>query len=131
MLAADRLEKMKAALEALPCPVVLPAEWKDFFQRRGPLTGTGDDGRRFVRQHLPMRALLELTTSLAAIPREYGRHVVLMRDISRQGASFLHAVQLFPGERVELTLPTGRIPYTVVRCLRHNDRCYEVGAELA
>jgi hypothetical protein len=131
MLAADRLEKLKAALESLPCPVVLPSEWKDFFQRRGPLTAIGDDGRRFARQHFPMRALLELTTSLAAIPREYGRHVVLMRDLSRQGVSFLHAAQLFPEERVELTLPTGRILYTVVRCQRHNDRCYEVGAMLA
>ena len=124
---------MKVALDALPCQVVLPPKWNDFYQRRGRQTGTGQGAeiRRFVRSHFPTRALLELTTSLAAIPRDFAKHVVLMRDISRQGASFLHFAQLFPGERVELTLPTGRIPYTVVRCLRHNDACYEIGAEIA
>jgi hypothetical protein len=38
---------------------------------------------------------------------------------------------LFPGERVELTLPTGRRHYLVVRCVRHNERCFEIGTELA
>ena len=67
---------------------------------------------------------------VTAIPRADAKHVVLMKDLSRQGVAFLHAAQLFPGERVELTLPTGRIAYTVVRCLRHNHRCYEIGAEI-
>jgi hypothetical protein len=130
MLDANRLEKLKAILDALPCRVVVPVEWNDFFARRGPLTSLGDEYRRFVRQHFPSRALLELTTSIAAIPRANARHVVLMKDISRQGVSFLHDTQLFPGERVELTLPTGQIAYSVVRCLRHNHRCYEIGAEI-
>jgi hypothetical protein len=130
MLDANRLEKLKAMLDALPCRVVLPTEWKGFFARRGPLTSLGDEYRRFVRQHFPSRALLELSTSIAAIPRGYAKHVVLMKDISRQGVSFLHDAQLFPGERLELTLPTGRIAYSVVRCLRHNHRCYEIGAEI-
>jgi hypothetical protein len=131
MLDADRREKMKAAIDALPCHVVLPAEWGDFFQRRGPLAPREDETRRFVRQHFPTRALMELATSLVAIPREYAKYVVLMKDISRQGACFLHIAQLFPGERVELTLSTGRIPYTVMRCRRYNDCCYEVGADVA
>jgi hypothetical protein len=130
MLDADRFKKLKAMLDALPCRVVVPSEWKDFFTRRGPMTSLGDEYRRFVRQHFPSRALLELTTSIAAIPRADAKHVVLMKDLSRQGVAFLHATQLFPGERVELTLPTGRIAYTVVRCLRHNHRCYEIGAEI-
>jgi hypothetical protein len=132
MLDADRREKMKAVIDALPCHVVLPPEWNDFFQRRGPVTPREDDEpRRFVRQHFPTRAIMELATSLAAIPRDYAKYVVLMKDISRQGASFLHVAQLFPGERVELTLATGRIPYTVMRCRRHNDCCYEIGADIA
>ncbi len=121
---------MKAAVEALPCRVVLPAEWDDFYQRRGVVAPRDGDSRRFVRQHLPTRALLELATSLAAIPRDYAKYVVLMKDISRKGASFLHIAQLFPGERIELTLATGRIPYTVMRCRRHNDCCYEIGADI-
>ena len=122
---------MKAAADVLPCHVVLPPEWDDFFNRRGPLPPRESEPRRFVRQHFPTRAIMELTTTLAAIPRKYAKYVVLMKDISRQGASFLHVAQLFPGERVELTLATGRIPYTVMRCRRHNDACYEIGAEIA
>jgi len=131
MLDANRLEKRKAAVNDLPCHVELPSDWADFFQRRGAKAAPPNQSRRFVRQHFPTKALLELTTSLPAITRDYGKYVVLMSDISRQGACFLHHAQLFPGERVELTLPTGRIPYTVMRCVRHNDRCFEVGAELA
>ena len=130
MLDADRFKRLKAMLDALPCRVVIPAEWKDYFARRGPLASLGDEYRRFVRQHFPSKALLELSTSISAIPRANTKHVVLMKDISRQGVSFLHDAQLFPGEQVELTLATSRISYTVVRCLRHNHRCYEVGAEI-
>jgi len=121
---------MTPSAENLPCHVVLPAKWEDFFQRRGPVPPRLQEARRFVRQHCPMRAILDVSASLPAFPREPARHVVLMKDISRQGASFLHAEQLFPGERIELTLPTGRIRYTVARCRRHNDRCYEIGAAI-
>src|SRR6185436_120753 len=123
-------ENLNAGLDELPCPVVLPSEWKDYFQRRGPQTWQGDDLRRFVRIHFPTRALMDLKTTLPAFPRIKARHVVLMKDISRQGCSFLHVEQLFPGERVGLTLPTGTVSYTIVRCVRHNDRCYEMGAQL-
>lgn len=131
MLDAARLQKLKKALDALPCQVVLPKEWGDYFQRRGPQTWQGDEIRRYVRSHFPTRALLELKTTLPAIHRCHEKHVVLMKTISRQGSSFLHFSQLFPGERIQLLLSTGRISYTVVRCVRHNDRCYEVGTELA
>jgi hypothetical protein len=131
MLDAARNESVNKPLAAQGCPVVLPSEWKDYFERRGPQTWQGDEIRRYVRSHFPMPALMEVTKTLPALPREAARHVVLMKNISRQGSSFLHADQLFPGERVELTLPTGRRAYTVVRCVRHNARCFEVGTELA
>jgi hypothetical protein len=131
MLDAARHENLNARPENLSCQVVLPPEWKDYFQRRGPQTWPGDEIRRYVRSHFPMPALLEVTTTLPAISREPARHVVLMKNISRQGSSFLHADQLFPGERVELMLPTGCLAYTVVRCIRHNECCFEIGAELA
>jgi hypothetical protein len=131
MLDAARHENLNVRPDARSCPVVLPPEWSDYFQRRGPQTWQGDEIRRYVRSHFPIPALLEVTTPLRAIPREPARHVVLMKTISRQGSSFLHADQLYPGERIELTLPTGRREYMVVRCVRHNDRCFEIGTELA
>ena|SRR5579872_2634889 len=130
MLEVPRVEDVKTMLDALPCHVVLPPEWTDFHKRRGKIVGHGDDIRRFVRSHYPTRAIVHLKTTLPEIPRDAERHVVLMTTISRQGCSFLHFAQLFPGEQVELTLPTAHIPYTVVRCVRHNDQCFEIGAKI-
>ena len=133
MLDESGLEQMKQPLEALPCRIVLPTAWKDFFNQRGPLLmqGSGKDIRRFVRSHFPVRVLMELDSTLPVIPRRREEHVVLMKNISREGAAFLHCSQLYPGERVQLSLPTGTRRYTVLRCLRHNDSCYEIGARLA
>jgi hypothetical protein len=131
MLDAVRLKEMTAALDALPCRVVLPPGWKDFYQRRGPQVWPGDNRRRYVRSHFPLRAVMELLGTLPAVPRSREEHVVLMKDISRGGAGFLHAAPLYPGERLRLWLPTGSLEYTVVRCARHHEACYEIGAEIA
>src|SRR5260370_37798339 len=131
MLDAFRLKEMQATLEAPPCRVVLPRGWKDFFHGRAPQVWPGDNRRRYVRSHFPMRAVLEILGNLPAVPRGRDEHVVLMKDISRGGAGFLHAAPVYPGERVRLCLPTGSLDYVVVRCTRHHELCYEIGAEIA
>ncbi len=131
MLDAVRLEKLKTTLESLPCQVVLPPGQNDFFQRRGSQSWQRGDLRRFVRSQYPMRAMLEYATSLPTLSRGSEKHVVLMKDISRQGAACLHFEQLYPGEEVRLLLPMGWISYTVARCLRHGERCFEIGTVLA
>jgi hypothetical protein len=131
MLDALRFKEMTATLDTLPCRVVLPPGWKDFFHRRGPQVWPGDNRRRYVRSHFPMRAMLEILGNLPAVPRGREQHVVLMKDISRGGAGFMHAAPVYPGERVRLWLPTGSLEYTVVRCSRHHELCYEIGAEIA
>lgn len=131
MLDAVGLEEVNEALDAPPCRVVLPPAWKDDFTRRGPQPVRLDEDRRYVRSRLRMQVLMDLTTTIPLVVRTCEKHVVLMKDISRDGVGFLHSAQLFPGERVQLWLPTGRREYTVVRCLRHNDSCYEIGAELS
>ena len=65
--------------------------------------------------------------SLPSVPRENDLAVVITADISRSGAAFLHAEQLYPGEEGVLWLPTGKVACTVARCLRRHDECYEVG----
>ena len=131
MLDAVRLREMTVALDALPCRVTLPPGWRDIEQRRSSQVWPGDNRRRYVRSRFPMRAIMELLGTLPAVPRGPEEHVVLMKDISRGGAGFLHAAHLYPGEHVRLWLPTGCVTYTVVRCQRHNDSCYEIGAEIA
>jgi hypothetical protein len=130
MLDAVRLKEMTAVLDALPCRVVLPPAWNDFFHRRGPQLWPDDNRRRYVRSHLPMKAVMELLGNLPAVPRRPEEHVVYMKDISRGGAGFLHAAAVYPGERARLWLPTGTVECTVVRCRRHHESCYEIGAEI-
>ena len=121
MLDALRFKEMTATLETLPCRVVLPPGWKDFFDRRGPQVWPGDNRRRYVRSHFPMRAMLETLGNLPAVPRGREQHVVLMKDISRGGAGFLHAAPVYPGERVRLWLPH-RQPRVHRRPLRATSR---------
>jgi len=131
MLDAVRLKEMTAALDSLPCRVVLPPGWNDFFHRRGAQVWPGDNRRRYVRSHFPIRAIMQLLGNLPAVPRNHEKQVVLMKDISREGAGFLHATHVYPGERLRLWLPTGGHEYTVVRCARHHQSCYEIGAQIA
>lgn len=132
MLDALRRDDLAALLKALPCRIVVPAGWKKDFARRGDLpTAFHDDTRRFARAACPAAAILEIESTLPAFPRDQEPHSILLKDISRQGVAFLHHEQLFPRERVQLLLPNGRLTYVVCRCLRHNERCFEIGAELA
>ena len=90
-----------------------------------------DTRRRFARAVFARRAVLEIAQSLPAFPRAPGRYVVLTRDLSRSGIGFLHAAELYPGERVTLWLATGPVATEVARCVRHESRCYEIGVRFA
>ena len=127
MLEKDYLTTLSCLLEKLECHVRIPKQWNDFFERQGRVASTADDRRRFVRLHCPSRAVLQLETTLPAIHRGRQVHCVLTKDISRSGLSFLHTEQLFPHEKVKLWLSMGKRDATVVRCLRRNEKCFEIG----
>jgi hypothetical protein len=131
MLDALGFEKVIEPLDAPECHVVVPPAWHEDSPRQGCLPLQQGENRRYARSRFRMQVLMELTTTIPLVVRAREKHVVLMKDISRDGAGFLHSAQLFPGERVELWFPTGRREYTVARCVRHNDACYEIGAELS
>lgn len=90
-----------------------------------------DARRRFVRAAFHRRVVLELQQTFPSVPREERNYVILTRDLSRSGIGFLHAEQLYPGERVRLWLPTGPVATEVTRCRRHDARCYEIGVRFA
>jgi hypothetical protein len=127
MLATDHLQELNARIAGAPCDVTVPREFAEIFRQRGPLPQRYDDRRRFVRFCRPTKALLDVKSTIPGIKREEGSYAVLLVDVSRSGASFLHSGELYPGEQVGLWFPTGKLPCTVVRCLRHNPRCYETG----
>jgi hypothetical protein len=53
---------------------------------------------------------------------------VLRTDLSAEGIAFLHAAQLFPGDLLAVWFPTGKVECRVARCVKHNARCFEIGA---
>jgi hypothetical protein len=130
MLETDYLRALTTVLNSLTCNVALPSCWTDFSTKRGPLPGRQHEERSYARFHFPTRALLQME-STAPAPAVEALHVVLTKDLSRSGISFLHSLELFPGDRLWLWLTTGRCRYTVKRCVRHNDSCYEIGAQFA
>jgi hypothetical protein len=110
----------------LPSRVVLPA---DFFEKIGPLGTRWEDLRQFPRFYFRSAAALEIESSLPALPRSDVVERVYVKDISRAAVAVLHSEQLYPGERLRLTLiDGGERTATVSRCRRIQPDCYEVAA---
>ena len=130
MLDASYLNDLNRVLASLADRIELPlAERLTYFRAE---TGTGpifpDERRGFARRQFRSRAVLDLQQTLPAIQRERAFHCIYTHDISRTGLCFLHADELYPGEKCRLWLPHQPIDAIVVRCRRRADRCYVIGA---
>ena len=131
MLDDDYSRQLNKLLGACECDLAVPSEWQDRLTRRGVIQPIPGDRRKYVRHHFNGLAVLEYDETFSSIPREHTIARVVTRDVSRNGIAFLHSEQLFPGERVSLWLPTGERSYVVMRCIEHNDKCFEVGLVVA
>lgn len=127
MLEEDYSEELDRLLEACECDLAVPSQWQ---QRSGPIPSIENDRRHSDRQYVSVNAVLEYGQSLPGIPREHTMAKVLTRDLSDNGVGFYYSQQLFPGERVSLWLSSGKRTFQIVRCVRHNENCFEVGATL-
>jgi PilZ domain len=107
--------------------VMLP---EDFFAKQnGPTPTCWEDLRQFPRYNFRSAAALEVQHSLPAVERSGQAERVFVKDISRTAVAILHAEQLFPGERIWLTVSDGvRRGATVARCRRVQKGCFEVAA---
>jgi hypothetical protein len=115
-------------INELPSQVALPA---DFFEKKGAVGTRWEDMRQFPRFYLRYPAALEVRPSLPALARVGQLQRVFVKDISRVAIAILHSEQLFPGERLRLTLIDGiERSATVTRCRRIQASCYEVAARL-
>jgi hypothetical protein len=128
MLESDYQQKLNALARAAPCQVQIPRAMRRLFEERRPIEVRPDERRRFVRFSSRAKLLLEVKTTIKGIERKPEFFTVLTTDLSRDGVAFLHAAQLFPGEVPRLWFRTGVVPCRVVRCVRHAEKCYEVGA---
>src|SRR5260221_12419449 len=103
MLDAVRSDDLTALLKTLPSRIVVPPGWKKDFARRGEMPAAyHNDTRRFVRVPCTATAVLEVESTLPNFRRDPELHVILMKDISRQGVGILHHHQLYPRECVQL-----------------------------
>jgi hypothetical protein len=113
-------------IAGLDSRVVLPL---DFFEKSGPLGTRWDDMRQFPRFYYRTAAALEITSVLPALRRPPLAERVYVKDVSRAAVAILHGEQLYPGERLRLTMIDGkRRNATVTRCRRVDAHCYEVAA---
>lgn len=119
-------------IAALPGKVALPPQWSGFFDKRGAVPIQPDDQRRYPRFYFRTVAGLTYVPSLPNLARPTESQRVLVKDISRGSAAFLHSEQLFPRELVKLLLIDGveRL-LEVTRCRRIQADCFEVGAKFA
>lgn len=127
MLENNDATNLAELLDRLPCEIQLPDEWENFFSKKGVLPTVEDESRRWARMHFRTKAALKTTATLPAINRPPKTQVVYTRDISRGSISFLHAEQLYPGERCQVWLTDRRLRVNVERCNRVGPKCYVVG----
>ncbi len=68
-------------------------------------------------------------STLPGLPRPANSDRVFLKDVSRAGVALIHSEQLFPRENIELLMIDGSVlAATVIRCIRHRQRCYEIAA---
>jgi hypothetical protein len=103
--------------------VQLPSGWKADADR----CNVPHDLRRFARKTVRGEMLCQLGRTLPTVERNTEISKVVSMDVSRGGFGFLMDRQLYPGEEVLLWTQIGRIPCGVVRCLKHGEKCFEIG----
>ena len=128
---------LEEAISRLPCEILLPPSMKSFFDEDERLSR--DDRRKMVRLIFRKPAALEYPEE-SQYGREPGWKQVYMKDISLCGVAFLHAVELFPQERLRLIITSPKSvlrtnieqdsQIEVVRCRRLGEKCHFVGAKV-
>ena len=130
--------RLADAITQLECRIELPEAWGDFFDQTGPTGSDPNEKRQFPRwKNRTLAGLLQCET-FPIIPRSEQCHPIYLKDVSRGGAAFIHAEQLYPLERMRLLLiddVSSRLlqnnclrAIEVSRCKRVQARCYEIGA---
>jgi hypothetical protein len=121
-------ETPPAALAAGPAAVESDAE---FFAKAGPLPTAWDEARRHPRFYYRAR-VQAVVHPFRGAPQPPVECCLLTRDLSRGGMNLIHTEQLFPGQRIDLTLLDGvQRTVEVCWCRRLAHRCYSVGCRFA
>jgi hypothetical protein len=129
MLESHYHDKLELLLSRLGSGVTIPETWTDYFTREGILPTVSSDRRQFARRYIRDEAVCESSKTLPAIDRPHQFSKVHLKDISRSGVAFLITHEMYPCENLFLWTHGGKLSCSVVRCVKHNDRCFEIGAK--
>jgi hypothetical protein len=130
VLEIDYSTQLGELIQSVDWDIELPLEWSDYFEQRGEVASYVDDDRNNQRLKIRTHGLLWFDVSLPFRPRADTPIGIYTRDFSRQGAGFLSPFEIYPEERVRITLPTFWVQLHVVRARRITSKCYEIGALL-
>ena len=124
----DKSQTLEPPKDKLLCEIKLPDQWREDCKLTGPLPSRLDDRRRFPRFHYRVAAILQCQDSFPKFRRPRELHSIYTTDISRGGLAFLHSQELFPKERVRVSMRGGSPQeLEVVRCRYLHDHCFLVG----
>ena len=122
----------------LRCEIQIPSCLSGFFDIPQSEPVMADDRRRYKRWNCRNVGALECRQTLAHVKRTQGWSRIFLKDVSLGGLAFLHSEQLFPLEQMRILLPEKVLKplaethrkriVEVVRCRKHGNRCYEIGA---
>jgi len=99
---------------------------QEFFDKSGPLPPSFNDLRRFPRFYF--RSCADATI-YPICEGEPDKAIVLTRDLSRSGLSFLYNRQLYPGQRVDIELDSLARSLVVIWCRRQDETSYLIGCQ--
>ena len=133
----DERLRLVDMISRLKCEIELPESWSDFFDHSGLIGSIASDRRKFPRWKNRTVAGLLCRETFPVIPRSKQWYPVYLMDMSRNGARFIHSEQLYPLEQMHLLCiddVSARLlqndcfrAIEVVRCVRVQAKCYEVG----
>jgi hypothetical protein len=128
MLDKNYQQQLKLRLSQTECRIQVPRSMAHLFRPGSRAFRREDDRRRFQRFAFPKKVLLEIETTIPGIERTPEFFAVLTLDLCLSGVAFLHCQELFPGETPWVWFQGGKVRCRIARCLRHNARCFEIGA---
>lgn len=129
MLEVDYLQQINSVLETVECQVKLPRAIFEQLSRTGVAPSLPDDNRRYIRNRIFSKAVLQVWQSLPSVERKPQSFSIFTKDQGLRSIGFFHSQQLYPGEDHFIFLNSGMMmKCTVDRCFRHNGQCFEVGS---
>ncbi len=110
--------------------VILPSSLDNFFDETGYCDDESFEARRASRLRIRREASMRIEESPPSLQRIDRDWIVIVKDISRVGISFLSHDLLWPSEKIFIRFRGRQIRAKIVRCRQLGPQCWECGADM-